>query len=111
MTTIQFTNKKGNASAKVRKHIKDSVVAKIVQAFEAAGLESVVNADGGLSIAVAQDAATGNTIFTHLEFTVSDRDPAVKTAKSKKKTKVAAPEVELPDIFAETKTETETVEG
>ena len=114
MTTIQFTNEKGNVSAKARKHIKDSVVAKIAQAFEAAGLESVVNADGGLSIAVAQDAATGNTIFTHLEFTVSDRDPAVKTAKSKKKTKVAAPEVELPDIFAEIHPETitgPTVEG
>lgn len=101
MTTIQFTNEKGNVSAKARKHIKDSVIAKIAQAFEVAGLESVVNADGGLSIAVAQDAGTGKTIFTHLAFTVSDRDPAVKTAKSKKKTKAPAAEVELPDIFAE----------
>lgn len=101
MTTIQFTNEKGNVSAKARKHIKDSVVAKIAQAFEVAGLESVVNADGGLSIAVAKDAVTGNTIFTHLEFTVSDRDPAVKTAKSKKKAKAPATEVALPDIFAE----------
>lgn len=112
MTTIQFTNEKGNVSAKARKHIKDSVVAKIAQAFEAAGLESVVNADGGLSIAVAQDAATGNTIFTHLEFTVSTRDPAVKTAKSKKKTKAPVTEVELPDIFAEVVDEaTDEVEG
>jgi len=101
MTTIQFTNEKGNVSAKARKHIKDSVIAKIAQAFEAAGLESVVNADGGLSIAVAQDTTTGNTIYTHLEFTVSDRDPAVKTAKSKKKTKSPANEIQLPDIFAE----------
>ena len=105
MTTIQFTNEKGNVSAKARKHIKDSVVAKIAQAFEVAGLESVVNADGGLSIAVAKDAATGNTIFTHLEFTVSDRDPAVKTAKSKKKAKAPTTEVELPDIFAEAATD------
>ena len=101
MTTIQFTNEKGNVSAKARKHIKDSVVAKIAQAFEKAGLESVVNADGGLSIAVAKDAATNKTIFTHLEFTVSDRDPSVKTAKSKKKTKVATATEELPDLFEE----------
>ena len=105
MTTIQFTNEKGNVSAKTRKHIKDSVIAKIAQAFEAAGLESVVNADGGLSIAVAQDATTGNTIFTHLEITISDRDPAIKTAKSKKKVKAPADEVALPDIFAEANNE------
>lgn len=99
MTTIQFTNEKGNVSAKARKHIKDSVVARIAQAFKAAGLESVVNADGGLSIAVAQDV-DGAPIFTHLEFTVSKRDPGVKTAKSKKKAKAAVETVELPDIFA-----------
>ena len=101
MTTIQFTNEKGNVSAKARKHIKDSVIAKIVSAFEGAGLESVVNADGGLSIAVATDAATGETIFTHLDFTVSTRDPATKTAKSKKKTKTTSDETVLPDLFAE----------
>jgi hypothetical protein len=111
MTTIQFTNEKGNVSAKARKHIKDSVIAKIAQAFEAAGLESVVNADGGLSIAVAQDAGTGNTIFTHLAFTVSDRDPSIKTAKSKTKAKPKTEDVELPDIFAEVEANSETVTG
>lgn len=100
MTTIQFTNEKGNVSAKARKHIKDSVIAKITSAFESAGLESVVNADGGLSIAVAQDASTGEVIFTHLDFVVSTRDPNVKTVKSKKKAKSATAEVELPDLFA-----------
>ena len=100
MTTIQFTNEKGNVSAKARKHIKDSVVAKIVSAFEAAGLESVVNADGGLSIAVAQDT-DGSTIFTHLDFTVSTRDPATKTAKSKKKAKAPVEAEVLPDLFSE----------
>lgn len=101
MTTIQFTNEKGNVSAKARKHIKDSVVARITKAFEAAGLEASLNADGGLSIAVAEDAVDGGTIFTHLDFTVSKRDPAVKTAKSKKKAKTATPTEELPDLFAE----------
>lgn len=101
MTTIQFTNEKGNVSAKARKHIKDSVVAKIASAFEAAGLDSVVNADGGLSIAVATDAATGEVIFTHLDFTVSTRSPDVKTAKSKKKAKAPTEGDTLPDLFAE----------
>lgn len=100
MTTIKFTNEKGNVSAKARKHIKDSVIARIASAFETAGLEAVVNADGGLSIAVAQDAATNETIFTHLDFTVSTRDPAVKTAKSKTKAKAKTEDVELPDLFA-----------
>ena len=110
MTTIQFTNEKGNVSAKARKHIKDSVIAKITSAFEAAGLESVINADGGLSIAVAQDEANGAVIFTHLDFTVSTRDPSVKTVKSKKKAKSTKVEVELPDLFAEEEEEVESDE-
>lgn len=100
MTTIQFTNEKGNVSAKARKHIKDSVIAKIARAFEAAGLEAVVNADGGLSIAVAADT-DGSTIFTHLDFTVSKRDPAVATAKTKKKAKAPVATEVLPDLFAD----------
>lgn len=102
MTTIQFTNEKGNVSAKVRNHIKDSTIAKITEAFESAGLEAVINADKGLSIAVAKDTADGETVFVHIDFTVSKRDPAVKTAKSKVKAKTKAPDVELPDLFAET---------
>lgn len=101
MTTIQFTNEKGNVSAKVRNHIKDSTIAKITEAFESAGLEAVINADKGLSIAVAKDAADGETVFVHIDFTVSKRDPAIKTAKSKVKAKTKVPDVELPDLFAE----------
>ena len=100
MTTIKFTNEKGNVSAKARKHIKDSVIAKIASAFATAGLEAVVNADGGLSIAVAVNEADGATIFTHLDFTISTRDPAVKTAKSKTKVKPKTDEVVLPDLFS-----------
>ena len=102
MTTIKFTNEKGNVSAKARKHIKDSVIAKITAAFEAAGLEAVVNADGGLSIAVATDEADGSVIYTHLDFSVSTRNPATKTAKSKTKAKPKADEVDLPDLFVST---------
>ena len=110
MTNIQFTNEKGNVSAKVREHIKASTVAKITEAFEAVGLEAVMNADKGLSIAVAKDIADGQTVFVHIDFTVSKRDPAVKTAKTKAKTKTKAPEVDLPDLFAETATDTDTAD-
>lgn len=101
MTTIQFTNEKGNVSAKVREHIKNSTIAKITEAFESVGLESVLNADKGLSIAVANDAADGNPVFVHIDFTISKRDPAVKTAKTKTKAKTKKTEVELPDLFEE----------
>jgi hypothetical protein len=100
MTTIQFTNEKGNVSAKARKHIKDSVIAKIVSAFEGAGLDAVINADGGLSIATAVNEADGAVIFTHLDFTVSTRNPDTKTAKSKKRTRTVSNETVLPDLFA-----------
>ena len=99
MTTIKFTNEKGNVSAKARKHIKDSVIAKISTAFETAGLEATINADGGLSLAVAADERTGETIFTHLDFVVSTRDPAVKTAKTKSKSKAKTEDEVLPDLF------------
>jgi hypothetical protein len=101
MTTIQFTNAKGNVSAKVREHIKNSTIAKITEAFESVGLESVINADKGLSIAVATDAADGNPVFVHIDFTISKRDPATQTAKTKTKAKTKKTEVELPDLFEE----------
>lgn len=101
MTTIKFINEKGNVSAKVREHVKASTIAKITEAFEAVGLVATVNADKGLSIAVAQDASTGETVFAHLDFTISTRDPSKATAKSKTKTKKAAPEIELPNLFEE----------
>lgn len=101
MISIQFTNEKGNVSAKVREHIKASTIAKIVEAFESVGLEAIANADKGLSIAVATDKADGATVFAHLDFTISKRDPSEKTAKSKTKAKTKTVEVELPDLFAE----------
>lgn len=101
MTNIKFTNEKGNVSVKARKHIKDSVIARITKTFEEGGLESIANADGGLSIAVATDEATGDTVYAHLAFTISTHDPMVQTAKSKKHSS-AAVEVAMPDIFAAT---------
>lgn len=114
MTSIQFTNEKGNVSAKMREHIKASTIAKITEAFEAVGLDAIVNADKGLSIAVATDKADGAVIFVHCDFSVSKRDPMTKTAKSKTKAKTKAPEVELPDLFADVanvETVDESVEG
>jgi hypothetical protein len=111
MTTIQFTNAKGNTSAKVRNFIKDSTIAKITEAFEAVGLEAVINADKGLSLAVAQDAADGAIVFVHMDFTVSKRDPSVKTAKSKAKTKAKTADVELPDLFSEAEESDEEVDA
>ena len=111
MTTIQFTNAKGNVSAKVREHIKNSTIAKITEAFESVGLDAVINADKGLSIAVANDAADGNPVFVHIDFTISKRDPATQTAKTKTKAKTKTAEVELPDLFEESIDEAESEES
>ena len=103
MVSIKFTNEKGNVSVKARKHIKDSVMERITTAFAAAGLEAVVNADGGLSIAIAVDEVDGGTIFTHCDFSISKRDPAEKTSKSKSrgKSKAKTEDEPLPDLFAD----------
>lgn len=100
MVSIKFFNENGKPSTKVRGQVKAQALAKVRDALAGIGVED--NADGGFSIALAEDRSTGKTIYAHFTCVVSDRDPSVKTAKSKPKTKTKVTEDEpMPDLFAE----------
>ena len=90
LSVINFTNEKGNVSAKVRGMVSAQVMGQIMTALGAnPNLAEVVhNVNGGLSIPVAKDHRTGETIYAHLAMTISTADPTVKVERKKKTTKV-----------------------
>lgn len=109
---VRLLNENGNVSAKVRERLKNNCLDTIAKDMsEQYGMASTVSADKDLAIHIADDATNGNPIYAFVSITISQRDPAVKTAKSKtkskSKSKVAKTEDELPDLFA---TEDEEVE-
>lgn len=100
MVVIKFINENGKVAAKVRAQAKAQALTKVRGALAGIGVED--NADGGFSIALAEDARTGKTVYAHFTCVVSDRDPSEQTSKTKtkSKTKKVADEV-MPDLFAE----------
>lgn len=100
MVGVNFYTANGNVSSKTREGISTQVKSKLVSALkEIEGFEDiVVNANGGLSVAVASDKGTGNTIFANLALTINDKDPMIKTER-KKATKKAEPISEVPTLF------------
>ncbi len=92
MSVISFTNEKGNVSAKVRSMVATQVMGQVVSALGSNPnlAEVVTNVNGGLSIPVAKDHLTGNTVYAHLALTISTADPTVKVER-KKSAKVAEP--------------------
>lgn len=100
MATIAFINENGNVSAKVRERLKSQTMTAITKAMDKCNLETIVNADKGLSIPLGTDKTNGKPIYAHISVVISQHNPAEKTAKSKTKTKKkVADEVALPDIF------------
>lgn len=101
MATIAFINENGNVSAKVRERLKAQTMGAITKAMDKCNLETIANADKGLSIPLGVDKTNGNPIYAHISVVISQHNPAEKTAKSKTKTKKkVADEVALPDIFS-----------
>lgn len=102
MAIIAFINENGNVSAKVRERLKSQTMGAITKAMDKCNLETIANADKGLSIPLGTDKTNGNPIYAHISVVISQHNPAEKTAKSKSKTKKkVVDEVELPDIFGD----------
>ena len=102
MKSYKFVNENGNVSVKVRNALKDMVTAEVKKFMESKGFATSISADGEVAVYIANDAESGEPIYAFLGNTISMRDPAVKTAKSKpkgkKKDSVDEPMV---DLFAE----------
>ena len=99
MVSIAFINENGNVSAKVRERLKGQTMGAITKAMDKCNLETIENADKGLSIPLGVDKTNGKPIYAHISVVISQHNPAEKTAKSKTKTKKKVEETPLPDIF------------
>ena len=102
---VRLVNENGNVSAKVRERLKNGCFDTIAKDMsEQYGMSSTISADKDLAIHIADDASNGEPIYAYVSITISQRNPEVKTAKSKtkskSKSKVAKTEDELPDLFA-----------
>ena len=100
MKTLKWLNEKGNVSVKVRdgvrKQVKDKFADMILDNFD----ESVPNVNGGVSVPIAVDESTGNTIYAHFDFTVNLKSPneKIERKKTEKKTENKAEPV-IPELF------------
>ena len=98
--TIKWYNDKGNvlvqARDQVRKQSRTAVLTCLADNFEGV----VENADGGVSIPVAQ-TENGETIYAHFVMTISTKSPTEKTVKKSAKKKTAATPIEVPDLFGD----------
>ena len=101
---VRLLNENGNVSAKVRERLKNNCFDTIAKDMsEAYGMSSKVSADKDLAIHIADDATNGEPIYAYVSITISQRNPDIKTAKSKTKSKSKSKtksEDELPDLFA-----------
>lgn len=99
MKTLKWLNEKGNVSVKVRdgvrKQVKDKFAELLLENFE----ESVPNANGGISVPIAIDQASGQTIYAHFDFTVNLKNPSEKVERKKGEKKEKVEETEIPELF------------
>ena len=98
MKTIQFTNEKGNVSVQARNQVRGMVSAQILSTLESnPHFEGVfVNDNGGYSIPVAL-TTTGETIYAHLDLTISTNQVSKQVRKPKAKAPTTA--VAVPNLF------------
>lgn len=87
MKSYKFMNEAGNVSVKVRNALKEMMTKEVQKVMESKGFATSISADGEVAVYIANDAKSGEPIYAFIGNTISMRDPAVKTAKSKTKTK------------------------
>lgn len=98
MVQVKFYNEKGNVAVSVRNEMKKQAVAKIEDVLSQIG--GVANANGGISIPLAEDSGSGAVIYANVEITVSDKNPTVKVERKKSTKKTEKETVAVPELFA-----------
>ena len=98
LKSLKWFNEKGNVSVKVRDSVRSQVDGKLAELI-AENFDGVVtNANGGYSIPVAVDEASGKTIYATISFVINTADPSEKAVRKTAK-KAVAEEPEVPDLF------------
>ena len=90
--------KDGKRNVKLCNGIRAQMFNKVKEVLEAEGCQVAVAANGELAIKTAIDASTEATYFTRLAVSFTDKPLDTKIVK---KATEKAPEVAIPDIFAE----------
>lgn len=99
MQTLNWLNEKGNVSVKVRDNVRKQVKEKFAELLLENFEESVPNVNGGISVAIAQDRSSGQTIYAHFDFTVNLKSPNEKTERKKGEKKDKVEEPDIPNLF------------
>lgn len=99
MVTVKFFNENGNVSVKVRDGIRPQILEKALSAMESAFEGAVKNVNGGISVPVAVDEGSGETIYAHFDMTVNTKSPDIKTERKKSAKKTATVEEVIPNLF------------
>lgn len=90
--------KDGKRNVKLCNGIRTQMFNKIKEVLEDNGFDVTVAANGELAIATAIDANTEATYYTRLAVSFTDK---ALDSKIVKKAKEKAPDVEIPNIFAD----------
>lgn len=101
MVSINFYNENGNVSVKVRDGIRPQILNRVLETLGSSdNFEEVVkNVNGGISIPVAVDAGSGETIYAHFDMTVNTKSPDTKIERKKATKKADTAEDTIPSIF------------
>jgi len=101
MVKINFLNENGNVSVKVRADVKAQ--AKVALKAKL-GNNVIENENGGFSVQIAEDTATGSPVYANYDVIISDTLPK-KAEKSKSKTATAKAEDVIPELFSDVEPE------
>ena len=97
--SVALTNAEGKRQVKTANSIRSQMIDKITEILVDAGFDVCKAASGELAIKTCVDSTTGNTFYTRLAVTLSDKD---LDAKTERKAKVKTAEtVVVPDLFSD----------
>ena len=99
MVTVKFFNENGNVSVKMREGVRSQIMSKALSAMEGAFEGAVKNVNGGISVPVAMDEGSGETIYAHFDMTVNTKSPNAKIKRKKTAKKAATAEEVIPNLF------------
>lgn len=98
MKVISFVNEKGNVNATMRKIVREQVQEQLEEVLTQGFDEVSANAVGGYSLPIATDRRSGDTIYVHVDFTISNKEK-VKSAKKTDGKTAKKDEIEVPNLF------------
>ena len=96
--SFELVTNEGKRNVKNCNAIRSQMFDKIVEVLNDAGFEAVKAANGEIAIATVVDSTVGDTYYTRLAVSLSNKALDSKTER-KAQAKTEAPAVEVPTLF------------